>query len=148
MRRTYQGQFFPLNEDKYIGDIKSISYRSSWELGFMKYLDSNSNVKKWASEELIIPYYFPLDEKMHRYFPDFWVEFTSGRIGVIEIKPFHETQEPVLKPKGNKRVFADRMATWIKNSAKWEAAKAYCANRGWGFHVFTEHELNALFRPK
>lgn len=143
-RSTYQGQFRPINEDKYIGNINNIVYRSSWELFFSKFLDSNSNVKRWSSEELIIPYYYPLDEKMHRYFPDYWVEFTNGRTIIVEIKPYHETQEPVLKKGGNKRVFADRMATYLKNIAKWDAAKAYCTNRGWEFHVFTEHELAKL----
>jgi hypothetical protein len=143
-RRTYQGQYYPINESKYIGDPTKIVYRSSWELLFSKFLDFNSNVKFWSSEEIVIPYYFPLDGKMHRYFPDYWVEFHNGKKVIIEIKPYNETIEPVLKKGGNKRVFADRMATYLKNKAKWEAAKEFCKDRGWEFHVFDEHYLKRL----
>jgi len=144
MAHTYKGLYEVQNPEKYIGDSKNVVYRSSWELKFSKYLDHNHNVKRWASEEMAIPYYYPLDEKMHRYFPDYYVEFTNKKISVIEIKPFAETMQPILKKGGNKRVFGDRLATYMKNCAKWDAAKAFCLERGWTFHVFTEKSLALL----
>lgn len=143
-RKAYSGKYTLINEDKYIGDPGTIAYRSSWERVFHRHLDLNNNVKKWSSEEIIIEYYYPLDEKMHRYFPDYYVEFTNGKKAVIEIKPHAETLQPVYKPGQNKRVFGDRMATYVKNIAKWEAAKIFCQNRGWEFHVFTEKTLALL----
>lgn len=142
--KTYKGRYTPINEEKYIGDINGIVYRSSWEAKFAKFVDLNSNVAKWSSEELIIQYFYSLDGKMHRYFPDFYVEFTNGRKVVIEIKPYAQTQEPILKKNGNKRVFGDQMATYLKNIEKWKAAKVYCESRGWEFSVFTERELARL----
>lgn len=144
MSRTYKSVYTPVNEEKYVGDASAIIARSSWEARFNKFLDYNTNVEKWSSEELIIPYYYPLDGKMHRYFPDYWVKFKNGKEVVIEIKPFAETLQPIYKKGGNKRVFADRMATYMKNCAKWDAAKAFCEARGWSFEVFTEKTLQKL----
>ena len=71
MGKTYKGVFKPKNPSKYRGDPTNIIYRSRWELLFMRYLDNNSGIKEWASEELIIPYRSPIDGRVHRYFPDF-----------------------------------------------------------------------------
>ena len=53
---TYKGKFTPTNPRKYIGDPTQIVYRSSYELKFMKWCDINASVKRWASEEIVIPY--------------------------------------------------------------------------------------------
>lgn len=142
--KAHKGIYRPINEHKYNGNPNNITYRSSWEKFIMKYFDYNKNVKTWSSEEIVIPYYYPVDERMHRYFPDFLIEFTNGKKVLIEVKPYNETQEPILKKHGNKRVFQDRMETYIKNCAKWSAAKEYCKNRGWEFSIFTEHHLKRL----
>jgi len=49
----------------------------------MKYLDSHSQIVNWSSEEFCIPYRSPIDRRMHRYFPDFWVEKDNGEQLVI-----------------------------------------------------------------
>lgn len=144
MARGYKSLYTLVNEEKYVGDPNAIVSRSSWERKFSRYVDLNSNVVKWSSEELIIPYFYPLDGKMHRYFPDYWLEMKNGSKIVVEIKPYAETIQPVWKKGGNKRVFADRMATYMKNISKWEAAKEFCSNRGWKFQVFTEKTLDML----
>lgn len=141
---TYQGKVKLVNEDKYVGDPSNVVYRSSWERFFSVYLDMNDNVTKWGSEEIVIPYFYPVDGKTHRYFPDYFIEFKNGKKLIVEIKPFKETQEPVLKKGGNKKTYADALATYIKNCAKWEAAKEFCDDRGWSFRVFTENELARL----
>ena len=57
----------------------------------MVYCDQSDNVIEWGSEEVIIPYVSPLDGRMHRYFPDFYIKVkeSTGRIKkmIIEIKP-------------------------------------------------------------
>ena len=75
MTRQYkQGLFYPKNTEKYKGDFSNIVYRSSWELKFMHWADESKNVLEWSSEELVIPYLSPLDNKMHRYFVDFKIK--------------------------------------------------------------------------
>ena len=100
---TYKGKFRPKVPNKYRGDYTNIIYRSSWELKFMKYCDSNANILEWGSEEVIVPYRSPIDNRYHRYFPDFYIKVreSTGKIKrmIIEIKP----QKQCVEPKVQKR---------------------------------------------
>lgn len=113
----------------------------------MNYIDTNPNIIQWASEEMCIPYRSPLDGKIHRYFPDFIIKMRdkNGKLvtKMIEIKPRSQSVPPVPKHHGSKptRKYLREVATFGINSAKWEAAKAYCDDRNWEFVVLTEKEL-------
>jgi hypothetical protein len=140
---SYKGWFRPRNPHKYKGDSNGIVYRSSWELRVMKYLDDNPAVIWWASEELFIRYISPIDQKAHRYFPDFIVR-TKRKDGqettmVLEVKPYKQTQMPVQKRKTQK--FINEMATYAVNQEKWKAADLFCKEHGWQFKILTEKEL-------
>ena len=137
---AYKGKFRPQNYKKYKGDHTNIVYRSGWELKFMKYLDRQPEVLRWSSEEIIIPYRSPIDNRLHRYFPDFWVKTTKGE-SLIEIKPKKQTKPPVLNPK-HKRRYLKEVKTWGVNEAKWKAASVFCENRGWKWQIITEDTLN------
>jgi len=134
----YKGFFRPRNIAKYKGDYRKIVYRSKLELTFMKYCDGNDNVLKWSSEEVIIPYRSPIDGKLHRYFPDFWVKTSQGET-LIEIKPKIQTKPP--KQKANKRRYIREVKTWGINEAKWKAAMAYCEDQNWNWKIITETDL-------
>ena len=73
MRKTYRGRYKPKNPHKYIGDITNIIYRSLWERKFMIFCDSTQSILKWASEEIIIPYFYSIDKKVHKYYVDFLI---------------------------------------------------------------------------
>lgn len=140
-----QGFFKPKNPKKYKGDPTNIVYRSGWELKLMLYLDSRPEIISWSSEEIIIPYRSPIDNKIHRYFPDFIVTKINKEgkkeTVVIEIKPYNQTIPPKkLQEKLSKR-FITEVKNWGINEAKWKAANEYCKDRGWSFHIFTEKEL-------
>ena len=143
--RKYQGFFKPKNPQKYKGDPTSIVYRSSWELKLMLYLDSKKDVVCWGSEEVIIPYRSPIDNKIHRYFPDFIVTKINneGRkeTAIIEVKPYSQTIPPKVIGNKNSKKFLTEVKTWGVNEAKWKAASEYCRDRNWTFHIFTEKEL-------
>lgn len=145
---AYKGKFRPNNPQKYTGDPTNIVYRSMWEFKFMRYLDSHPDVIKWASEELTIPYRSPIDGKIHRYFPDFFVRKKNPQgmteSLLIEIKPAGQTKEPVKKKNIN-RAYINEVATWGVNQAKWEAAKSFCEDRKWKFLILTEKELNIKY---
>lgn len=100
---SYKGTFTPKNPSKYNGNSKNIIYRSNWELRVMKYFDDHPNVIWWASEELTIPYVSPVDNKTHRYFPDFIVKMRlkDGKVTtyILEVKPLAQTKMPVQKRK-------------------------------------------------
>ena len=140
---SYKGTFLPKNPSKYNGNSKNIIYRSNWELRVMKYFDDHPNVIWWASEELPIPYGSPVDNKTHRYFPDFIVKMRlkDGKVTtyILEVKPLAQTKMPVQKRKTKR--FIQEAATYAINQEKWRAADLFCREQGWQFKVITEKEL-------
>ena len=64
---SYSGKYVPRNPQKYRGDINNIIWRSTWELRLLKFMDENSSILEYGSEEIIVPYISPIDGKMHRY---------------------------------------------------------------------------------
>lgn len=141
---TYKGFFKPKNPGKYKGNPTNIVYRSGWELKFMIYLDNHPEVISWSSEEIIVPYRSPVDNRVHRYFPDFLVKKKDGKTLLVEIKPRAQTKPPEIQNKKSRRYITEVM-TWGVNQAKWKAAEEYCADRKWQFLVLTENELGIKF---
>lgn len=146
-----QGIYQVKNPEKYIGDLQRVVYRSSWELRVMTIFDLSKNVLRWGSETFIIPYFSPLDNKWHKYYIDFWVEFLSNKGCVekylIEVKPKSETLKPIIsgritEKKKNNYVLA--MQTYIVNTRKWIAAEEFCKKGGIKFLILTEDKLNLL----
>jgi hypothetical protein len=141
-----QGFFKPIHPKKYRGDPTNIVYRSGWEKRVMESLDSNPNVISWSSEEVVIPYISPIDNRPHRYFIDFYVEAIrrdgETTVMLLEVKPKAQTQEP-KRPKRNNKRYLTEVMTWGVNQAKWKAAKEYCDYKGWEFKLITESELFA-----
>jgi hypothetical protein len=140
---SYKGWFTPKHRNKYKGDSENVVYRSSWELRVMKWLDENPSVIWWASEELIIRYKSPIDQKIHRYFPDFIVRLkqkngTESTV-VIEIKPQKQTVKPEQKRKTKR--YLQEAATYAVNQEKWRAADLFCKEHGWQFKVLTEKDI-------
>jgi hypothetical protein len=138
----YQGLFHPKHPEKYIGNPTQIVYRSSWERRFFVYCDDTPGVLRWASEEFSIPYLSPLDQRVHRYFPDVWMEVqtaTGRRAYLIEIKPKDQTQLRHVKRK-TRKYLREAMQVAV-NHAKWDAAKQFCQEQNWTFQVLTEEQL-------
>lgn len=140
---AYKGKFTPKNPQKYAGDVSNIIWRSLWEQKVMSWLDLNDSVIHWSSEELIIKYYSPVDNKIHRYFPDFIVKVKKkdGLVAtyVLEVKPEYQTKQPTQKKKTKK--FLQESITYAINQAKWKAADEFCKDRGWEFKIITEFDL-------
>ena len=113
----------------------------------MLYCDKNENILEWGSEEIIIPYRSPVDNRIHRYFPDFYVKASTktGKLAksIIEIKPYAQTQQPKRPVKKIKvtRSYLSEVKTFAVNNAKWKAAGEYCKDRRMTFLILTEHEL-------
>lgn len=142
--KSKKGKFRPRNPEKYRGDVTNIVYRSTWESRMMRYFDQHPAIIEWNSEGLIIPYVSPVDNRIHRYYVDFWIKKRSadGSIScaAIEVKPLKETLPPVKKSKITRR-FLEESQTYAINTAKWEAATEFCKDRGWEFIVMTEKEI-------
>jgi hypothetical protein len=123
---------------KYLGK-KIITYRSSWELEFIRRLEYDSNVLKWSSEPIEIPYISKEKvngkwiEKRRNYNPDFLVILKSGKVLLIEIKPL--SQVPLFE----NTILSD--PAQMKNQCKWKAAIGFCKKQGWEFRIITEQNL-------
>jgi len=143
-QRSYSGRFKPSNPGKYKGDPTNIIYRSLWERKLMVWCDNNANIQEWGSEETVIPYVSPVDNRVHRYFPDFYVRARTrnGRTQkyIIEVKPLAQTVPPKKKSRVTKRYLSE-VTTYAVNDAKWKAAREYCADRQMKFLILTEKEL-------
>jgi hypothetical protein len=136
----HKRKFIPIFPEKYTGDPSNIIMRSSWETRFASWCDKNPSVLKWSSEETIIPYKCPTDNRIHRYFVDFKITVTTGRTYLVEVKPKTQTQPPIYPGKRTQRYLQESLA-FMKNQAKWEAANEFAKDRGWEFKIITEHEL-------
>ena len=142
---AYSGKYPPLNPKKYKGDPRMIIYRSLWELKFMKWCDTHNHILEWGSEEIVVPYRSPLDGRVHRYFPDFYIKVKNKngilKKYIIEIKPKKQTLEP-KKSKSKTKNYISEVTTYVTNQAKWEAAREWCLDRGLEFLILTEEHLN------
>ena len=147
---SYKGKYKPINPQKYIGDIDNIIYRSLLERRFMLFCDKTPSVLKWSSEEIIVPYYFYIDKKMHKYFVDFVVQMEdrNGEVKtyLIEIKPEKQTKQPEKKKKTGR--YLREVFEWEKNKAKWSCARKYAEDKNWEFKILTEYDIFKSRKPK
>ena len=148
---SYKGKFRPKNPNKYKGNPTNIIYRSLLERRFMVYLDNTPSVLKWSSEEIVVPYVSPLDGRVHRYFPDFYMKYKDKDAMIvetlIEIKPLKHTKPPDPKRKLTKtgrtsKKYLREVNTYIINEAKWKQAVKFCEERGWNWRIVTEKDIN------
>jgi hypothetical protein len=94
----------------------------------------------------VIPYVSPMDNLVHRYFVDFFIE-VENKSGVVkkylvEVKPYRYTQPPTI-PKRKTQSFISEVKQWGVNNAKWDAAKRFASQRGWEFMLVTEKDLQS-----
>ena len=141
-RKTYKGKYKPKNPGKYKGDPTNVIYRSSWERRFMMYCDANPAVIEWGSEEMIVPYKSPIDGRYHRYFPDFYLKYKDKENNIrkllVEVKPKKYTKPPIKNPTRKTQKWKNEVLEYVKNNAKWEAAKEWSKKRGMDFTILTE----------
>lgn len=143
-----QGYYQPQNMAKYIGPLPII-YRSSWERKFCHWCDHNEDITQWASEPFSIEYFNLLDNRIHRYYPDFYIrmkrEVEDGKYitenWAVEVKPKAQLQ----KPKEPKRKTAKAMANYkygyeqyVKNLCKNDALQKAGLQRNFKVMLVTE----------
>ena len=138
------GKYDIVNTSKYVGSSVP-TYRSSWELAFMRMCDNHPNITKWASENVKIPYRSPMDGKYHNYVPDFMVQYTDKdgvqHVELVEIKPRNQTTLESARTQGQ------QIQTAI-NAAKWTAAQEWCTRKGIRFKVINEDQIFRNNKPR
>ncbi len=147
--RYYQGQYIPVNFDKYVGDVSDIIYRSKWEYAVCWWCDHNESIIKWSSEPEFhkIPYDIIENGNIIRsiYIPDFWLKIKktdgSEEEQVLEIKPYKQTlfpEEPKKYTEKSSQGYEYRLKMYQRNLVKWDTAKKYFEKKGILFYVLTE----------
>jgi hypothetical protein len=101
-------------ESKKLG--RTVLYESGHEHRFIIALELAESVEDFAEQPCAIPYERGGKDKL--YHPDFLVKLMDGRTVLVEVKPLHLL------------VDAD-------NLVKYEAARRYAHQRGWGWLVCT-----------
>ena len=108
----------------------------------MVYCDKNDRILEWGSEEIALPYRSPIDNKVYRYFPDFYIKVqeNTGNIKryLIEVKPHKQTQKPKKPKRQTKNYLREVYEYRTKQSGKQQMV---CKDRLWEFKVMTENEL-------
>lgn len=138
-----QGYYNPKFPEKYVGNnISKIRYMSSWELSMHSFFDNNVNILKWSSEGLAIPYIKPTDGRIHKYYPDYYIEYMDKtgnlRREIIEVKPDKQTKTSRARTAKSK-LYED--IQYSINIAKWQACQQFCDAHGIVFKIITEKTM-------
>ncbi len=141
-----QGYYKVNNIEKYAGDPRVVIFRSSWERKFMIMCDLNPQILRWGSEPLEIKYLSPIDNRMHVYNVDFFIEVCDNDKKItrylVEVKPSSQIdKEPILEGRLTEKKVANHAAlvkAYHVNKAKQRAALQWAADRGMKYIVLTE----------
>lgn len=138
-----QGYFTPRNIDKYKGEYPII-YRSSWERKFCDWCDHNEDVVIWMSEPFHIKYFNILDQKFHKYYPDFFITMKRGdstQSYLVEVKPkaqLTKPKEPKRKTKKAMLNYKNAYVTYVRNLCKTDAMQKIAEQRNYKVMLLTE----------
>jgi len=150
-----QGKFSPQYPEKCM-NLKSGKLpfaRSSWEFYMFNMCDCNTNVIRWGSEILTIPYIYDIDKvkgvhKTRKYYPDIYCEIKNnkGEINtyVIEIKPHKQKNKPDKPKRRTQKALKNynyAMCEYVKNQNKWKYARSFCDGKMWKFRILTEENI-------
>ena len=111
---AYKGRYKIKNPDKYLGNPTNVIFRSLWERNTFRWCENNPKVRAWSSEEIVVPYKCKVDNKLHRYFVDLYVEMNNGQTILVEIKP-KKVSLPPKQPNRKTYKFLYEVITVSKN---------------------------------
>jgi hypothetical protein len=145
---TYVGRYLVCNRSKYFGIGQNPIYKSSLELKIMHFMDTNEKVIKWGYELIRIPYYFPIDGKIHDYVVDFVAHILNNKGELIkyliEIKSDDDLSVP-KKPSNptskNIKHYKNKMMIYIRNTNKWSAAEKFCKSTGFVWKLLSTRDI-------
>jgi hypothetical protein len=155
-KRTYrefkQGLYRPVNKAKCLNKT-SPEYRSGLEMKMMNVLDKNDNILEWSSEKVVIPYFKSSEQRVARYFVDFYFKIKIGELikeFIVEIKPYKQTLPPTDHGNKKKSTMMYEQVSFLNNTNKWDAARQWCLeqkknkNRDIEFKIITEKNIDTI----
>jgi len=139
-------RFYPKNLNKFKSKSDYCVCRSSWEVKFCKWADSNDQILMWASEPIGIPYFDAARQKERTYYPDYLIKVIDKKtrlekVWLVEVKPENQCKPPVVTKGKSRKTRLHEAATFATNKSKWQSALQYCKLKGWTFKIITERDL-------
>lgn len=128
--------YIPKNIDKYKGNVP-IVMRSKLEQKIADWCDKTPSILWWSNENLAIPYYNPIKQRIVNYYPDFVIHINTIngiKTFVVEVKPSKKLYKPKLSEK----------IEFLINNAKFKACIKFCELYGYEFKIITEKIINKL----
>lgn len=140
-----QGYYKPKNPEKYIGDLNSVIYRSSWELKFLIFCDNEDRVVKYSSELYSVAYHNFKTKRLNYYNIDFYAEILNDSEKIdkwlIEVKPMKYVKKPSPPKRYSEKslkTYKHNLETWMINEVKFSAARAFARENDMKFGIVTE----------
>ena len=158
--RVYKtGEYVLKYPEKYKG-AKTPAFKSSYEERMFFWCDTNTKVIEWAYEPFPVEYIFDVpkdapdvdksvvDNKSHKYYPDVVAKVMENdgtiNIYILEIKPYNQLIRPTEPKKNTKktvRKYLNALQEFLKNQAKWKAARSLANKKNMKFEILTERHL-------
>ena len=142
-----QGEYHPINPEKYIG-FKQPFFRSGMERDIFLKVDQNPRVVRWATELFSIRYNFNLDGRVHNYWIDLYIEIINNNNEVekyiVEIKPdlqLSPPKQPKVKNYKAMKNYNYKMTDWHRNISKWRSAASFGRSNNMQFFILTENGI-------
>lgn len=142
-KKYKQGIYKPKNLKKYKGKNHP-RYLSSWELKFFRWCDESIHIIEWSSESVHIPYINPLTGRVHKYMVDNHIVIERNGVKtkyLVEIKPYKQTLKPTKHGNKKKSTLLYESVEYVRNQAKWSAARKWCEKKDFTFKIITEKDL-------
>jgi len=110
----------------------------------MIFCDTNERVTKWSSEPISIKYFNVLDNKLHNYHPDYFIQIKRADELVnylVEVKPKAQLKKPTEPKKKTKKALENYQwayKTYVTNMCKIDALKKYAEGNNYKVLLLTE----------
>ena len=141
---SYKGKYYPSYPRKY-KVIQQTSFTDHFGRENLWFIVTKMKGYLSRGVKSLLPYRSPLDNRVHRYFPDFYIKVqeNTGHIKryLIEVKPQNKHKTKQKKTKRQTKNYLREVYEHAINQAKWKAADEFCKDRIWEFKVMTENEL-------
>lgn len=141
-----QGYYELKNPKKYMGQERSVIYRSGLELKLHRKFDLDDSILAWESEpDLDIKYMNPITGKPSKYFVDYRTIISVGgkrMCCLVEAKASIMMKPP--KPIKSNATLQQRKnylmikRNYVLNTLKKKAAESFCKRMGWRYMIVDE----------
>lgn len=113
---------------------RKILFRSNWEIAFANYIDKIDNITEWKNDVIIKYQDKYIDNKVKKYYVDFFLKSKDGYNYFIEIKPLSSLEKRANTKSMRYKVI--HTTNYLKNISKFDKMAQLCdANKNCRFFI-------------